>query len=561
MPTYGTVAIHTFAQGVSGLTGNDVVVEVRGRRAFTDGTRVVLPAEGVWTEGDFLAICGVACHEVSHVWFRSTEQLARLYREFPTTAPSRVQKAFNVVVDVADETRFERALPRAKALFAASREQVLKDAMASNAVFIVPPPVIAEDQLLCSGILWSRSETNSVVRKKLRTWFSRAGGLREVVSILSKARETTTRSGVPFKPARTGRQWQKLVALTRRLIDLLDRLYPQQPGQDANDQETGQGNDGDQGESNGSGDARDNDEHPSQTHPTPHPPNPSQSSNAIADPMARWRNDAVAGATTRALTAANNGITTDSFDWQGAADSWIDGGILGGGTGVVRGVGFRQDCYDRVWPAFKRVAQDLTTGPTIVREDGFMSGGRLSRPYRASIDGRCFRRSNWEEGPDAAVAVIFDQSGSMADCLDVFLPVGAALVDALRAAPNVEVAMWRYGSRVEKVGRTAELRQGRTLGGTATHLAVLEASAWLQGKVARRRALILFTDGQPDDMAATSEAVVRLRQTGAVLLVGAIGLSELDCARSMPGGVVFSVDPRDAGSSLHEAANRLRRLN
>ncbi len=159
--------------------------------------------------------------------------------------------------------------------------------------------------------------------------------------------------------------------------------------------------------------------------------------------MGRWRNDAVATATMRALMAGNAGTTADSFDWQVAVDSWNDGRLLGGGTGFVRGggVGFRQDCYDRVWPAFKRVAQDLATGPTIVREDGFMSGGRLSRPYRASIDGRCFRRSTWDEGPDAAVAVLFDQSDSMACCLNVFLPVGAALVDALRAAPNVEVAM------------------------------------------------------------------------------------------------------------------------
>ena len=66
------------------------------------------------------------------------------------------------------------------------------------------------------------------------------------------------------------------------------------------------------------------------------------------------------------------------------------------------------------------------------------------------------------------IVLCIDQSGSMAGCLDVFLPVGAALADALRAAPNVEVAVWRYGSGVEKVGRTADLRQGRTMGGTAT---------------------------------------------------------------------------------------------
>jgi hypothetical protein len=52
----------------------------------------------------------------------------------------------------------------------------------------------------------------------------------------------------------------------------------------------------------------------------------------------------------------------------------------------------------------------------------------------------------------------------------------------------------------------------------------------------------------------------RQHLTIALRLVGAIGLSELECALSMPGGIVFSVNPRDAGSSLHVAANRLRRL-
>jgi hypothetical protein len=224
-----------------------------------------------------------------------------------------------------------------------------------------------------------------------------------------------------------------------------------------------------------------------------------------------------------------------------------------------KGIRFRQDLYDAVWPAFKQVARGLSVGPVLLREDGFRSGGRLSRPYRAAIDGRCFRRSSVEEGPGAAVAVIFDQSSSMAGCLGAFLGVGAALVDALRAVPKVEVAVWRYGTEVERVDRVADLRQARTMGGTATHLAIREAATWLTGNTGLRRTVILFTDGQPDDSAATNETVLHLRRTGAQILVGAIGLSETNCARSMPGGIVFSVDPRDAGGSLHAAANRLRR--
>ncbi len=71
MATFGIAAIRTFAHGVAGLTDNDVAVEVRGTQAFTDGRTVVLPAGGLWEEGDFRALCGVACHEIAHVWFRA----------------------------------------------------------------------------------------------------------------------------------------------------------------------------------------------------------------------------------------------------------------------------------------------------------------------------------------------------------------------------------------------------------------------------------------------------------------------------------------------------------
>ena len=156
MATFGLAAIRTFAHGVAGLTDNDVAVEVRGSRAFTDGRTVVLPAEGLWDEGEFRALCGVACHEIAHVWFRSTGQLPALYQQYTQAASARVQRAFNVVVDIADETRFERAMPRAQALFAAARELVLKEGLASNSVSLNPSLAVPEDQLLAVGILWSR---------------------------------------------------------------------------------------------------------------------------------------------------------------------------------------------------------------------------------------------------------------------------------------------------------------------------------------------------------------------------------------------------------------------
>ncbi len=122
-----------------------------------------------------------------------------------------------------------------------------------------------------------------------------------------------------------------------------------------------------------------------------------------------------------------------------------------------------------------------------------------------------------------------------------------------------EVMVWRYGCQVERLSRRDGLRRGRTMGSTATHLAVREAHTWLAARPARRKVAVLFTDGQPNSVASTAEEVVKLRRTGADLLVGSMGVGELACARSMPGAVVFSVDPLHAGSSLHVALNRLRR--
>jgi hypothetical protein len=78
--------------------------------------------------------------------------------------------------------------------------------------------------------------------------------------------------------------------------------------------------------------------------------------------------------------------------------------------------------------------------------------------------------------------------------------------------------VWRCGDRVEKVGCAADLREGHSMGETETHLAVGEASAWLEGQSARRRAVVLFIGGQPDDPPATSEAVIRHAAGGGVLV-------------------------------------------
>lgn len=70
---------------------------------------------------------------------------------------------------------------------------------------------------------------------------------------------------------------------------------------------------------------------------------------------------------------------------------------------------------------------------------------------------------------------------------------------------------------------------------------------------------VVFTDGGPEHPDQTAAEVVGLRREGIAILVGAMRGVERECGRSMPGSVVFDVDPMNAGSSLHVALNRLRR--
>src|SRR5262249_30720430 len=110
--------------------------------------------------------------------------------------------------------------------------------------------------------------------------------------------------------------------------------------------------------------------------------------------------------------------------------------------------------------------------------------------------------------PQAAVALVFYHSGSMAAALSTFLPVGAALADALATDTGVEVALWRYGSSVERVARSEDLRQGRTMGGTATNRAATAAASWVRSRETQLRFLVIFTDGKPDYQEQTAAEVV-----------------------------------------------------
>lgn len=507
-------AMRTFGHALAGVTGRSVQIDVHGTQAYTDGTRIVLPAEGLWSVGPHRARFGVAAHECAHVLFDSVPRMQRMIARYAAVEAGRVQRAFNAVIDVADETRFGRVLPGAEELFAEALNHSLRAGLAAGGPTL-PVDQVPEEQLLPMGIMWVRAGPGSPARATLAPYFAGTPGLSEVADLLGRVVDRTSLRR--FRTARTAREWRYIRHRVAELVRLLGKLYP-----NSYPPPLGAGADGPGG--------------------------------MMDESLPPW--------------GRGQGAPGQPGDAPGQAPPARRPALPVGGIGppsplpgMFRGpkVGYRPDCYERVYPPFRRTVAALLTGPTLVREDGHRTGRRVGQPHRAATDGKCFRKTSWDDGPGYAVALVFDQSESMQPILPMFLPVGEALADALATDPATEVAIWRFGSWVEKVAKASDLRDGSIMGKTATHLAVRAAADWLTGHPARKRVLVIFTDGKPDEPPPTAEAVVRQRRAGTDVLVGSIGVNRQDCARSMPGAIVFDVDPQKADSSLHVALCRLRR--
>jgi hypothetical protein len=509
-------ASQTFGYALAGLTGTDVKIEVHGTRAYTDGTTIVLPADGLWATGSARARFGVAAHECAHVYFKSVPRMHRLVARYAGADAARAQRAYNAVIDVADETRLARALPGAEELFAEALHHSLCAGLAAGGP-PVPTERVPEEQLLALGIMWVRAHPGSPARSVLAPFHQSTPGLREVAGILERVIDSKPASR--FRPDRTAAEWRRLRRRTAALVKLLARLYP--PGSQPPPGAAGNG-----------------------------PPG------AMDESFQPWGGPAKPGASAPAGTQPASGTPAPGPPMAGhgtGPPSPFPGGVRGAA------VKYQESVYHRVFPSFRRTVAALLHGPTMTREDGHRTGRLLGKPHRSATDGRCFRRTLWDDGPGYAIAVVVDQSESMQAHMGVFLPVAEAFADALTSDPLTEVGVWRFGSWVERVPKAADLRAGTIMGKTATHLAVREAGDWLAARPARRRVLVVFTDGKPDDPPTTAAEVVRRRRSGIDVLVGSIGVNRRDCANALPGAVVFDVEPNKADSSLHAALLRLRR--
>ena len=115
MNRFGISAIKTFAFALADVTSNQVQVHVGPCSARTDGRTIFLPEIGIWDECGFRNLCADACHEMAHVWFQSNAFQQDILSGCLPAQRDLMGLTINVILDVADETRFEWAMPRAAA--------------------------------------------------------------------------------------------------------------------------------------------------------------------------------------------------------------------------------------------------------------------------------------------------------------------------------------------------------------------------------------------------------------------------------------------------------------
>ncbi len=142
--------------------------------------------------------------------------------------------------------------------------------------------------------------------------------------------------------------------------------------------------------------------------------------------------------------------------------------------------------------------------------------------------------------PNTAMAILADQSISMRSLLDLVGTVLAALGEASLGVPKLKTALYGFTSDESSLdfhiikdfndsplAARAALNQWRQapgdLGGTPTSTAMLEAARRLDLCREQKKILLLITDGQPNDPAATAAAHDLLKRRGFITCLIELG--------------------------------------
>ncbi len=164
-------------------------------------------------------------------------------------------------------------------------------------------------------------------------------------------------------------------------------------------------------------------------------------------------------------------------------------------------------------------------------ERGKLNGRRLARVGAGKYN--VFQQRQVMSKPDMAVGLLLDVSGSMSPYMGIVEQTAAIFAEALSGLRGVNFAAWTYtcGYAWDKtvLTRICDPQMGRLAlgdiekgGGTPSGPAIAAAKVLLERLPERKKVLIHFTDGAPDDDGHVVKAVEAARNAG--IAVYAIGL-------------------------------------
>lgn len=500
------VEARTFTAAITAVCEGRVKIVCDGR-ACTNGDTIHLPRpRNAKDRSHLLALLGVGCHEAAHVYYDAP----RVFKKFiDAHSPGRqplAAECFNAVLDIADETRFERRFPRAKDYFVASTTLAACDCLSAGNGAIACQ---STTEALVRGIFSVRAaRISDGAARRLARLLARRDGLTQSVSEILKLARTTGGSG---RAHRRPAEWNRLGDLAKSLMRLFDTsgLNQLPPAAGRRSQPVWR---------------------------------PSMFGAAGGgDALGRLFRDIVGAAACRAAALPAGAFTIPN------PLALLDEGI-GDSTPV----------FKKAAPYFRRYARQLLEAPDPTLSRPSHSGSRLGDVTRLAIDGRVFLRRSERRDVRSAVAVCLDCSHSMQSILAEAAGHAWALADALKTARG-NVACFHFGDSPLRMPLN-RMGRARLLGMTCTDLVIKAASAWLASQVEQRRVIAIFTDGSACDMEAAAAAAKRAQRQGVQILAGVFPGTPVEwIAHSLPGAEVFEIGD-DLVAGFGQAIRRIARV-
>ena len=501
---YGRQAYEGFAKALGSKMGLSVTVEA-GQSAAINGQGVItLPdMDRYQTQSEFELTCGTIVHELSHQFYGSHEHFAnskndRFFRD-----------CLNAVLDVADETWIDRwfvttwqnARPGDllhKGNWDAKWNKDWKPKNDGNDAW----------RILCFGIVAAREGIKG--RHGTRASiidFANSKGVDALKCWGLIARAKARKQKSYWDSARSPEWWKRILSLADELAKELAPLAPP-PGAPSLPMPGGMG----VGTAVGQGQAS----------------LPSGATEATAADVA----------------AALDGKPSPQQSQPAQSQAQAQGQPTKGAGGVSAGQAAQymshKDACAMLLPAVRKVGERLATdGDCLDTLDGLATGTRIGDVVRLTTDGQCMARWNIDEHADGmAVAVTLDCSGSMRYILPAVSGVAQAFAAGLSDCADIQRIV--FGLAAYPVD---SFEHCSDLGCTATHYAVEQAVNLLKPKAAGQKWIVIITDGDPDNPAATQRAVQEAIAAGIKVLAIGLGKGTAKMIRgSMPGAKVVAAD-------------------